>query len=256
MQPDASDVTPTEPPFLSGVTEPRPQNPFWGYQDLALVIGLLFAFIALILVIAGGSLFLYPKLRDNQAPLLLPTQVALYVAVYLSLRIVLGLRHGKPVFSSLGWCRSKFHLGIAVVAGIVLAFIVSGLATLLHTPKVPSPVESLMESPVLLALFGVMAVTVAPFFEELFFRGFIQPLFSRTLGVIAGVILTAALFGALHAPEYSFAWQYALAVSIVGAVLGWVRVRSNSIIPSTVMHGAYNAVFVVALALSKLTANK
>ena len=36
-------------------------------------------------------------------------------------------------------------------------------------------------------------------------------------------------------------------------VLGWLRVRSNSIIPCTVMHGAYNSVFVVALVFTKFS---
>lgn len=256
MPPDENDGIPLEPELVSNEIEAPKRTPFWGYVDLALVVGLLFAFIAVILFITGVFVFAYPHLRENQAPLLLPTQIALYIAVYLSLRIVLGLRYGKPVFDSLGWRPGRFHLAIAAVSGVVLAFLVAGLATLLHTPKVPSPVESLMDSPVLLGLFGLMAITIAPFFEELLFRGFIQPLFSRSFGVIAGVAVTAALFGALHAPEYSFAWQYALAVSLVGAVLGWVRVRSHSIIPSTVMHGTYNAVFVFALAASKLVPNK
>lgn len=232
------------------------RRPFWGYVDLFLVAGLLVASVSVILLVAAGFVFAFPALRKNQSPLLLPTQIAVYAAVYLSLRIVLGLRYGKPVLSSLGWCAARFNLLFVGLGGVVLAFVVSGLAALIHTPKVPSPVESLMDSPVLLSLFGIMAVTLAPFFEELLFRGFLQPVLTRSMGVIAGVVLTAALFGSLHAPEYSFAWQYAVAVSLVGVALGWLRVRSNSIIPCTVLHGAYNSVFVIALVVSKLTPAK
>ena len=74
----------------------------------------------------------------------------------------------------------------AVGGGIVLAFAVAALAAVLKTPKVESPIESLLKSPVLLTCFGIMAVTLAPFFEELFFRGFIQPLLSRTFGFVGG----------------------------------------------------------------------
>ncbi|MBV9404750.1 MAG: CPBP family intramembrane metalloprotease, partial [Acidobacteriaceae bacterium] len=86
---------------------------------------------------------------------------------------------------------------------------------------------------------------------ELLFRGFIQPLFSRTFGVALGIVLTAALFGCLHGPEYSWAWQYVVAITTVGIVLGWIRAWANSIIPTAVMHGCYNAIFVVALAITK-----
>jgi membrane protease YdiL (CAAX protease family) len=256
MPPETEGFSPTEP-FINIAADDKPARvPFWDYLDLALVIGLLVTSIFFILLVIGGFALVYPKLKTDQGSLLLPMQFVLYAFVYLSFRLVFGLKYGKPVFASLGWCRSKFNLAVAAVGGVLLAFLVSALAYLVHTPQVPSPVESLMGSPVLLALFGIMAVTVAPLFEELFFRGFIQPLLSRTFGVVAGILMTAIVFGALHAPEYSLAWQYALAVSIVGAVLGWVRSASNSIIPSTVMHGSYNAVFVIALAVSKLTSTK
>lgn len=264
MQPDSDDLIRaepgiTEPPDIESLLPDRPipeKKPFWGYVDLVLVLGLLFAFVAAILLGTAVFVFALPSLRQDQAPLLLPTQIAMYAAVYLSLRLVFGLRYQRPVLSSLGWCAAKSNLLVVGIGGVLLAFLVSALAALVHTPKVPSPVESLMSSPVLLSLFGVMAVTLAPFFEELFFRGFIQPLLTRSLGVIAGIVLTGIVFGSLHAPEYSFAWQYAVAVSLVGIVLGWLRVRSNSIIPCTVMHGAYNCVFVAALVFSKLHPDK
>jgi membrane protease YdiL (CAAX protease family) len=256
MPPETEGFLPLEPVVNAPAPETPVRVPFWGYLDLAMVIGLLVASVAVILMVVGAFLFVYPSLKDNQGPLLLPTQFALYAFLYLSFRLVFGLKYGKPVFASLGWRPSKFNLAIAAVGGVLLAFLVSALAYLLHTPQVPSPVESLMGSPALLAVFGVMAITVAPLFEELLFRGFIQPLLSRTFGVVAGILITAIIFGALHAPEYSLAWQYAVAVSIVGAVLGWVRTASNSIIPSTVMHGSYNAVFVIALAVSKLNPTK
>jgi membrane protease YdiL (CAAX protease family) len=107
--------------------------------------------------------------------------------------------------------------------------------------------ELLDKSPVILALFGVMAITITPFFEELLFRGFLQPLFSRSLGVAGGIGLTALLFGALHGPQYGLHWQYVAAVALVGAALGVVRYRTDSIITSSVMHACYNLIAVIAL---------
>jgi uncharacterized protein len=103
----------------------------------------------------------------------------------------------------------------------------------------------------MLIFFGLIAIVFAPVFEELFFRGFVQPLLSRTLGTLAGIVITALLFGALHGFEYSWVWQYTVFISLVGIVLGFVRARTGSTIPSTVMHGFFNAVSVVALAFGK-----
>jgi membrane protease YdiL (CAAX protease family) len=243
------DISPTEP--VIEVVPPPPREPFWGYTDLLLVMGIIVASIALITLAGGVLIFIYPRLRDDPTPLLLPVQVAFYGFIYLALHFTLRARYGKPVFPSLGWRRTRFNLGIAALGGAVLAFAISGLAALLHTPQVPSPLDRFLKSPVDLALFGVLAVTLAPVFEELFFRGFLQPLLSRTFGVLAGILITALVFGLLHAPEYSWAWQYVVAVSLAGAIFGWVRARTNSIIPSSIMHGCYNLVFVIALIWTK-----
>jgi membrane protease YdiL (CAAX protease family) len=60
--------------------------------------------------------------------------------------------------------------------------------------------------------------------------------------------ITAVIFGALHAPEYGYVWQFAVCISLAGAAFGWARARSNSIIPGTIMHGAFNLASVVAMA--------
>jgi membrane protease YdiL (CAAX protease family) len=96
-----------------------------------------------------------------------------------------------------------------------------------------------------------MAVVASPIFEEAVFRGFLQPLLSRTFGTIAGILITAALFGGLHWPEYSGVWQDALAITLLGAIFGWVRVRTNSLIPSTIMHACFNSLAVLGLVLNK-----
>ncbi|MBV8833292.1 MAG: CPBP family intramembrane metalloprotease [Acidobacteriaceae bacterium] len=257
MLPDEPDeITPapvieSEAAKLEPFALKSPAEPFWNYSDLGLITGLLVASVVLILFGVGALALIKPALRNDPTPLLLPTQFLLYGFIYLCFRLVFGLRYGKPVFRSLGWRPSELKLWIVALAGPLLAIAVSGLATLLHTPKVDSPLDKLTETPWSFAIFGVMAVTIAPLFEEMIFRGFLQPLLSRTFGVVAGILVTAALFGALHAPEYSWAWQYAVAVALAGVVFGWLRARTNSIIPSTVMHGCYNALFVVALAVQK-----
>lgn len=249
MLPDPIEIPPVETTAAEPLIEapsPPAREPFWGYTDLALVIGITFAFLVVLALIA---LAVYRGDIPTTSPaLILISNLAMYLILYLAFRLVFGLRYRKPVFFSLGWRRARFNVLFVAAGGVLLAFAISGLAALLHTPKINSEIEKLLESRVSLVLFGTMAVTIAPFFEELFFRGFLQPLLSRSFGVVAGVLTTAVLFGLLHAPEYSWAWQYALAVALVGAVLGWVRAVTGSIIPSTLMHGCYNAVFVVAAA--------
>jgi membrane protease YdiL (CAAX protease family) len=191
-------------------------------------------------------------IAKNMVILAAVLQAGLYLAVYLSVKVVFIFRHGrKGVFSSLGWRSTTFNLLVAGAAGVALAFIVSGIAALLHTPQVNSPIEQFTKSPGALLFIAALAITAAPIFEELFFRGLLQPLFSRTFGTAIGILLTALLFGCLHLSEYAMVWQYGLAITLVGLALGYVRARSGSLIPSTIMHGCFNSVSVIALVLSK-----
>jgi len=242
---------PVESPGADALTAfepPKRREPFWGYQDLAIVLGLMFAGMALIVIGAAAATFVWPRLKEDPVPLLLPSNLAMYLVLLLVFKFVFSSRYGQPVLLSLGWrMRSASVLAYAAFAGIALPFVISGIGYVLHTPKVSTPMDKIPDS-VPLAL---MAVVLAPFFEELFFRGFLQPLLTRTFGVILGILVTAGLFGSLHAAEYSFVWQYVVAIGIVGIALGIVRAWTNSIVPTTVMHGCFNGLQVLAVAFTK-----
>jgi membrane protease YdiL (CAAX protease family) len=101
-------------------------------------------------------------------------------------------------------------------------------------------------------LVAVFGITVGPLCEELIFRGFLQPLFVRSFGAVAGILLTALAFGLLHLQEYGFSWRHVVLITMVGAALGWIRHRTGSTKASTIMHAAYNATFfLVALAAQR-----
>ncbi len=250
MEPDYTESSPVEP--VNEIPPPKPpREPFWDYVDLVLVLGLVLVGLVIISIIAGLIVAADPRLQSNLAPLILPTNIAAYAVIYYALKLVLGSRYGRPVFRSLGWRPGHINLIAVAGGGVVLAIALSLLGTLLRTPKVKSPFENLGATPLSFGLLAFMAIILAPIFEELFFRGFLQPLLSRTWGAAAGILVTAALFGAMHAPEYSWAWQYAFCVALAGVVFGYLRYRTNSLIPCTVMHGCFNAVSVIALAVTK-----
>jgi hypothetical protein len=230
------------------------REPFWGYLDLAMFIGLGVAFF--VVLCAPIILIFKPQAGKSSFVLVaLAVQVALYGSIYLSLLLVFT-RYHKPVFRSLGWRRVPFNLGWSVLWGVSLTAVVAGVIYLSHAPQVPSPVEGLVTSRAALIGVAVLAALAAPIFEEALFRGFLQPLLSRTLGVVAGILITAVLFGALHVPEYSFAWQYGLAITVVGAAFGYARCKTNSLIPSTVMHASFNTISVIGLIYTKFPSLK
>lgn len=252
MLPESTETPPivSMPPAEPAASSAPVREPFWHYSDVFLFIGLSLAAIVglgLLLRLFSGN----TSLQKPSGTFLISFQLLLYVVFYAAGRLIFGLRYGKPLLASLGWRRIQFNLVMAGLWGAALAFLVSFIASALHTPKITTPIDQLVDSRFAFALFAFTAVMAAPLFEELLFRGLLQPLFSRTFGVIAGILLTAALFGVAHGYEYSWAWQYMFAIFLAGAVFGVARARTNSIIPPVLMHCCYNAVFLVAFAVSK-----
>lgn len=92
-------------------------------------------------------------------------------------------------------------------------------------------------------LYGVL---VAPVLEELLFRGFVLPPLVRRVGPWLGALSNGLLFGALHLAD---PWSVPPLVAL-GALLAWLRLRSNSVGPPILLHATNNAVvFASALLL-------
>ena len=96
---------------------------------------------------------------------------------------------------------------VAVSAGMGLAFF-SMVFTDLLSRWVPKslPIDKFFRdtsSTYLLAIFGVV---VAPFVEELFFRGLLYPSLARHTGVGGSIALTAAAFAVVHQEQLAHAW--------------------------------------------------
>jgi CAAX protease family protein len=213
---------------------------FWGYQDLAIFLGLaLPCLVGGALIVKGALLALYIT-SPVKAVELLPGQFLGYALLFAALAMLLRLEYERPFWRSLGWRWPKYSIASIAVSGIALAFAIAILGALFRTPEVPGPMKELLADRTSVILVAIAGVTLGPLCEELVFRGFMQPLFIRTLGVAPGIILSALGFGLLHLPQYGFTWQHGLLISLAGAGFGWMRWASGSTFGSAVMHSAYN----------------
>ncbi len=93
-----------------------------------------------------------------------------------------------------------------------------------------------------LALLFLGFAVAAPLIEETSFRGFIYSRLALRLGAWPAILLTAVLWASLHV-------QYDLAamaeIFIMGLMLGALRRYSGSMIWTTILHGAWNALSLV-----------
>jgi membrane protease YdiL (CAAX protease family) len=81
---------------------------------------------------------------------------------------------------------------------------------------------------------GLLIVVAMPLFEELLFRSFLQPLLVQNLGDRGGIVVTSAVFAALHGVS-AF-----LPVFVLALVLGGVMLRTQRLSSVWLMHALHN----------------
>lgn len=220
---------------------PREQSEaFWGYRDLAVFLGLA------VPSLLGGALLVRILLMalyistPHKALELLPGQFIGYAVLYAALAFLFRFEYERPFWRSLGWRKPAMRIPGILSLGALLALSLAILGGLLHTPDAPTPMKELLSDRASLIAAGIFAVTLGPLCEELAFRGLMQPLFIRSLGVAPGILLSGLAFGLLHLPQYGYTWQHGALITMAGAAFGWMRWASRSTLGSTLMHSAYN----------------
>ncbi len=232
----AAAVVPTGPPPV--------ENPVWSGWDVLLIAALtVVAMLVLQLGVAKAAQWLrYPNegLADVlQKPiLLLGSQFLIYLAVAGCMVMLVEGKYHVPFWPAIrwNWPRSEWKL----LALGVASFVTLGLLqSLLPMPK-DTPFEHLFDRPRDAYLLAILAVSIGPLMEELFFRGFLYPVLARRMGVAWGIVLTALPFGLLHLPQYGWAWGAALVIFLVGVICGAVRAVTHSVAASFLVHVGFN----------------
>jgi membrane protease YdiL (CAAX protease family) len=139
-------------------------------------------------------------------------------------------------------------IGLAA-AGFGVIYAVGAVVSFIPLPQDPSQEQGLTPThwePRYAGAFAanvVLFAVVAPFVEELMFRGLGQSLL-RFLGRWPSIIIVGVAFGLSHG-----LLEALLVLVPFGIVVGYVRDRTDSVYPGMVLHAVFNG---TALALSVL----
>lgn len=90
---------------------------------------------------------------------------------------------------------------------------------------------------------ALAAVLVAPFAEEICFRGLLYPALRQRFRALPAILLASAAFALVHPPTV---W---LPMAIFGAVLAWLVETTGSVVPGIAAHMALNGITVATLLL-------
>lgn len=228
--------SPTIPPPI--------ENPVWNGWDVLLIAGLtvvtMVVFQLAVLLAAHFLWYPHESLADvSKKPILLiASQFLIYIPVALCMVALVEGKYHQGFWRAIqwNWPRGEWRL---LGLGAVMFFVLGLLQNLLPMPK-DTPFEHLFDRPRDAYLLSLIAVTLGPLMEELFFRGFMYPVLARRMGAAWGIALTALPFGLIHLPQYGWAWGAALVIFLVGVVCGVVRAVTRSVGASFLVHAGFN----------------
>ena len=232
----------------------------WGLREISLIVvgGLLFTiallFVALGILDGAG----YDTTDDLDPVVFLALGSTMYLGFGAAIWGVL-IAWRKLTWADLGFRRTKLSsilwmiplsVGVLVIVSIV-GLTQEWLFDISPPEDSGLPIEegNLTAGSVFAA--ALVAVILAPIFEELFFRGVLfQYLRSRYLlvarGLFEAVVLSALAFASLHLGGAI------LPILPVGVILALVMHRTNSLWPAIALHCFYNGI-VLAISLATLT---
>jgi len=170
-----------------------------------------------------------------------------FLAIIVAIALIskMELRAAFALRAPRSWPRA---LGLAVLALVVIyvaAFVYEQLLSLFgdwsatdEQGLVPSGWDSSRAAP-FVAFFLVVTV-LAPVVEELTYRGLgisvLEP-----WGAALAVVVTGVLFGAAHGLIVGLP-----ILAFFGIVVGWLRVRTNSVLPGIMLHATFNGIALIA----------
>jgi HAD superfamily hydrolase (TIGR01509 family) len=166
-----------------------------------------------------------------------------------------------PLVVGLAWlfswsrARSKTaeYLGLRTVApkeilrwslGILVLVILSdGVTRLIGRPVVPESMIESYQTAGFVPLFWFALVVAAPLAEETWFRGFLfEGVLRSRLGAKGAIYLSALWWACIH---LQYDWYGIATIFVAGLFLGYVRLKTGSILMTMFLHGLMNLIATV-----------
>jgi membrane protease YdiL (CAAX protease family) len=198
------------------------------------------------------------KVFESSPQLLVGSNLLWYALLFLFLYVTLAVLRDAPFWRSLGWRKLNPDLTTGngrpwmyFLSGCGLAiFVAAASYNMKNTDHLP--IQEIFKNRSGALLLMAMAVLVAPLVEETVFRGYLYPLFAKSLGVFPGILITGTLFGLMHGSQLGWTWGLVLLLTFVGTIFTFARARTGTVFASFLMHLGYNSM----IALSSIIATR
>jgi uncharacterized protein len=272
---DLAEPASVEPPLFVAAMIPEikrpPRVPHFGHLMMLLLI-LLFGFTAAIgLIVLAIHFHLYgvTTLQGTATEIhyTLGSELLIYLFTFIGCLIVFPLFWHRSLFAGLQWNgATALRLRWRLVGAAFVCFLLALLNSVILPGPKNTPIEDIFREPGAAWLLFVFGISIAPFFEEMFFRGFLLPALATACDWIAekitntsprpleenghprwsfpamaiAAVLTSLPFAGMHAAQTGYSLGPFLLLVGVSLVLCTVRLWTRSLAASTLVHACYN----------------
>ncbi|HUZ77323.1 MAG TPA: type II CAAX endopeptidase family protein [Chloroflexota bacterium] len=172
-----------------------------------------------------------------------------------------GLRWPRWRYVVIAWFLPAGFAIASMVISLPLYHFDASLSALPHSVRGPAPQMLLLIQVVAALTLAIPINSIFAFGEELGWRGYLLPRLQQLFGYWPGLLGHGAIWGVWHAPlivltGYEYPRHHYLGVllfivflALASTILGWLRLASGSIVPSTIVHAGNNAIGALPLLL-------
>ena len=223
-----------------------------GAEDLLLILIVTLGSVRLLVWLLVGLAPVPGSVPEPGDALLAAMTVLLFqTAVILAMLRAVVIRKYGLSWADLGLRPAERHW---YRRAVIVAILLLPAVALINGVLIPKLAEEPFRNPQLYAIAPagfswsamltmlVMAGVVAPFAEELVFRGLLFPWLRARLGVPAATFLSALCFATLHGAAILIP-----ALTVVGVAFAVIYQRCGSLWPAIVAHGVFNGIMIVLL---------
>lgn len=173
----------------------------------------------------------------------------------------------KNFFTGIEWgAGAAFNARLKLGGAIVFCFVLAMVDSIALPGPTDAPIDEVFRLPGAAWMMFAFGITLAPFFEELAFRGFLLPALCTAYdwsreriahtappwpdaedrpqwslpAMAVGSVLTSIPFALIHGAQTGYSLGPFLLLVGVSLSLCWVRLSTRSLAASTVVHAAYN----------------
>ncbi|MEC0131370.1 MULTISPECIES: CPBP family intramembrane glutamic endopeptidase [Paenibacillus] len=221
----------------------------WTWREFIALLALEFVFVIFVIKYAVQSM--YEQWLGNT--LYSGTLTGLTIAIVLLLGLYfIALRPKKMPWTEVGvkrfsakdWWRIALWTLILIVFSVVTLYLTSFLGNTVDNSKTESLKQNVTLFTIIIGI--VSAGIVSPFYEEIFYRGFVYRWLRTRVSMSWAIVISSLIFTLAHFPTMN-----AMPVNFIsGVVLAWTYERTGSVVPGMIVHGVFNTIAVLLTAMS------